>query len=656
MAAQTYINVAKSPSAGATLRGAAPPPQRSPQLVARGTVSSGRGSAQASARRTPAEEQTHKRLVCLAVLVFIAILVVYFRLGGDSGPAGCPGAGYVKLTKKESGKRNIWRSRDSTHFAFRDSAKRWRSAISLANAQSGVGEYCGATTAVAQSAAASSGRQAAAASAGSGAGANLVAGQAVTVLSKSGAKRQCTVLQAEPGRVLVHYNGFLAKYDEWLPRDSSRIVQAETAVGAGTAAQAPAAAPPAPAPAAGVQPTPGTSVRVLSKSGLQRTCTVVAVKPGEVQVHYNGFSNSYDEWIPLSSPRYQGVIGPTPAGAVPPAPAPVVPAAPLPAAGSGPPAAPPVVPPALPGAIPPAAPVAAPPAAPAAADVYTVGAKIHVLSKSGVKRICTVIAADATRVQVHYEGFTSAYDEWLERTSTRLQGAAADTPAAPPTPAAAVPVPSTPAAQPSQALVPPSPAGTSVTYAVGNAVYVLSKRGNKRLCRVVGVDTIGKRLQVHFEGFAAQYDEWIDFGSNRLLGKADGSPAAAAPAPVPAPVPAVAAPAAPGVAPPPVPRIGQEITVVSLKGVKRKCTVVDVEGGRIKVHYIGFRDKYDEWVELSSPRYVGPEGSTPAAQPASAPGRRQRRLSSPQPSSPPPRRPRRRSQGVPSRWAPASKY
>merc|ERR1711964_705462 len=59
--------------------------------------------------------------------------------------------------------------------------------------------------------------------------------------------------------------------------------------------------------------------------------------------------------------------------------------------------------------------------------------------------------------------------------------------------------------------------------------------------------------------------------------------------------------------------IGKEVQVRSKKGVERLCTVVDVGEGKIKIHYEGFAEKHDEWLELSSDRILAPTDGAAAA-------------------------------------------
>jgi len=52
---------------------------------------------------------------------------------------------------------------------------------------------------------------------------DLGVGAAVVVVSKSGAERKSTVVEAKGDEVKIHFNGFEPKHDEWMSRLSSRI-------------------------------------------------------------------------------------------------------------------------------------------------------------------------------------------------------------------------------------------------------------------------------------------------------------------------------------------------------------------------------------------------------------------------------------------------
>ena len=54
-------------------------------------------------------------------------------------------------------------------------------------------------------------------------------------------------------------------------------------------------------PAPETQSFVGKTCMVLSQSGSWRECTIVAEKPGELLVHFDGFDSKYDEWLPHES-------------------------------------------------------------------------------------------------------------------------------------------------------------------------------------------------------------------------------------------------------------------------------------------------------------------------------------------------------------------
>merc|ERR1711879_268944 len=47
----------------------------------------------------------------------------------------------------------------------------------------------------------------------------------VLVMSDTQKERECTIVEANKTDVLVHFNGFKDKFDEWLAKTSSRILQ-----------------------------------------------------------------------------------------------------------------------------------------------------------------------------------------------------------------------------------------------------------------------------------------------------------------------------------------------------------------------------------------------------------------------------------------------
>jgi hypothetical protein len=51
---------------------------------------------------------------------------------------------------------------------------------------------------------------------------------------------------------------------------------------------------------------------------------------------------------------------------------------------------------------------------------WSVGSKLKVLSGTGKWRKCKVVAANQTQLKIHYEGFHSKHDEWLDKASKRI--------------------------------------------------------------------------------------------------------------------------------------------------------------------------------------------------------------------------------------------
>jgi len=49
-------------------------------------------------------------------------------------------------------------------------------------------------------------------------------GQQIRCKAPSGKARACTVIEATETQLKIHYDGFVARFDEWLPRDSHRIL------------------------------------------------------------------------------------------------------------------------------------------------------------------------------------------------------------------------------------------------------------------------------------------------------------------------------------------------------------------------------------------------------------------------------------------------
>ncbi|CAK0849538.1 unnamed protein product, partial [Prorocentrum cordatum] len=377
-------------------------------------------------------------------------------------------------------------------------------------------------------------------------------------------RRECTVVQVDMNRVRVHYEGFDSSRDEWLPKDSNRIVanQQQQVQNQGQAVPSPPQSPHSmqqpgqgvgmpgqqlAAQPAGPEFLVGSKITVLSPSGMRRECTVVQVDMHSVRIHYEGFrqlprrvaaeglqphrcqstatsaesgtgcvfapaiatgfDSSRDEWLPEDSHRIVANQQQAPqnqgqAGAAhPPSPQPMQ----QPGQGVG-----------MPGQQ-----LAAQPAGPE----FLVGSKITVLSPSGMRRECTVVQVDMNRVMVHYEGFDSSRDEWLPKNSNRIvanqqqqmqnQGQAVHS--SPQSPHS-MQQPGQGVGMPGQQLA-AQPAGPE--FLVGSKITVLSPSGVRRECTVVQVDM--NRVRVHYEGFDSSRDEWLPKGSNRIVASSQAS-------------------------------------------------------------------------------------------------------------------------------------
>lgn len=122
------------------------------------------------------------------------------------------------------------------------------------------------------------------------------------------------------------------------------------------------------------------------------------------------------------------------------------------------------------------------------------------------------------------------------------------------------------------------------------------------------------KYKIRYDGFTAQWDEWV--GPERVR------PTAAAPAAPAASVPAAGAPvkaAAGGTW-----KVGDRLEALSF-GWWYKATVTEAEAARVKVTYDGFNRSSDEWRNLDQVRPLtagdtgrGPVKDAPAAKPAAA--------------------------------------
>ncbi|CAK0869424.1 unnamed protein product [Prorocentrum cordatum] len=396
-------------------------------------------------------------------------------------------------------------------------------------------------------------------------GADLAVGAKVTVLSRTGMRRECTVVQANPDNLKVHYEGFDSSRDEWLPRTSNRIVNDQQQPAQPVQAQPPAGASPQGQQQPMQQPqsmelAAGAKLTVLSSSGVRRECTVVQGSSDldQAKVHYEGFDSSHDEWLPMSSDR---IVARQP-----------------------PQQQPHQGPQALQGQQQPQQQQAP------GADL-AVGAKVTVLSQTGMRRECTVVQVHMDQVKVHYEGFDSSRDEWLPKTSNRIvnnQQQQSSQPVQAQPPAGGSP----------QGHQQPMQQSQSMELAVGTKLTVLSPSGVQRECAVVQVDL--DQAKVHYEGFDSSRDEWLPMNSNRIVAR---QPPQQQPHQGPQALQGQQQPQqqqAPGADL----AVGAKVTVLSQTGMRRECTVVQVHMDQVKVHYEGFDSSRDEWLPKTSNRIV----------------------------------------------------
>eukprot|EP01062_Namystynia_karyoxenos_P034574 TRINITY_DN2533_c0_g1_i2.p1 TRINITY_DN2533_c0_g1~~TRINITY_DN2533_c0_g1_i2.p1 ORF type:complete len:652 (+),score=47.37 TRINITY_DN2533_c0_g1_i2:85-1956(+) len=535
----------------------------------------------------------------------------------------------------------------------------------------------------------------------------LTVGSRIDVLSPSGARRTCTILDADDKALQIHYEGFATDFDEWIARESPRIVRASRAV---SGAAATGAAEPA-------RIAPGVKVWVLSSTGKARLCSVVKAEATRIRVHYEGFKGEYDEWVELESPRILHGLPTT--STQPQRPwggyavgeelwvlstagmlsrkgkvvavtgdkiqlqfdEPVEQSSPNGHSGQPPAAQPPLAPvqPAQPALPPPAGaphpPTTAQPTPNSEFGAVHNGTTNWINSPTGVRRHATVVDTSPTLIKVHYTGFTTEFDEWVNPASSRFQGPAPSNVPAPAPPAITTPTPRhtfsvgqtvtalsptgisrkgtvvaiaedkvqlhytglsadhdewldaksdrivrqggsiTAAAPPVPEGGPPPLATTSAVatvYHSGDAITVQSPSGSWRSTTVLAAEPT--RVKVHYNGFDSAYDEWVPIGPRiHSLSQPGSAPPPAPPSVALPPPPSVALPPPAAVAPPAVPAgplptytVGQSVEVMSSTDQRRSTKVVQVEPGRIKVHYEGFDPWYDEWIDLGSPRLLGP--------------------------------------------------
>eukprot|EP01062_Namystynia_karyoxenos_P034575 TRINITY_DN2533_c0_g1_i3.p1 TRINITY_DN2533_c0_g1~~TRINITY_DN2533_c0_g1_i3.p1 ORF type:complete len:507 (+),score=34.77 TRINITY_DN2533_c0_g1_i3:85-1521(+) len=325
-------------------------------------------------------------------------------------------------------------------------------------------------------------------------------------------------------------------------------------------------------PSAALQPTPnskfgpvrnGTAVWVNGPTGARRHAVVVDTSAARVKVHYSGFSTDFDEWMESAGRRFQGPAPDT-------APDPVMDKYTLPSSRHG----------------------------------FKVGDLVAVFSASGVPRNGTVAATTADKVMLHYPGFSPDHGEWIDATSDHLKRGRAGAPLAPS------------AKLNHSRQQHPGAESSKHLHRPGDIVQVQSPSGSWRSTTVLAAEPT--RVKVHYNGFDSAYDEWVPIGPRiHSLSQPGSAPPPAPPSVALPPPPSVALPPPAGspsaVAPPAVPAgplptytVGQSVEVMSSTDQRRSTKVVQVEPGRIKVHYEGFDPWYDEWIDLGSPRLLGP--------------------------------------------------
>jgi len=114
------------------------------------------------------------------------------------------------------------------------------------------------------------------------------------VLDKYGAWHQGQIVFVDQGkhRVLVHFTFWSsAKFDEWVPLDSSRLAPLGSHVFLGNNRGVIAV---------------GSWLDIYDEHPRIRkylVAHVIQVRPGEIRVHYRGYKPEYDEWIPVGSTR-----------------------------------------------------------------------------------------------------------------------------------------------------------------------------------------------------------------------------------------------------------------------------------------------------------------------------------------------------------------
>ena len=140
---------------------------------------------------------------------------------------------------------------------------------------------------------------------------------------------------------------------------------------------------------------------------------------------------------------------------------------------------------------------------------------------------------------------------------------------------------------------------------VGHRVSACDCRGHWCEARLLDMRTehSARQFLVHFIGWKSRYDEWIDAGKGRL---------------VPMPVGTNA-------------EVGDQLQARDPQGKWADARVLEVRENpksalqkELKVHYVGFHSRYDEWITADAGRlrkWRGPMGAMALAAPATAPAR-----------------------------------
>jgi hypothetical protein len=135
---------------------------------------------------------------------------------------------------------------------------------------------------------------------------------------------------------------------------------------------------------------------------------------------------------------------------------------------------------------------------------------------------------------------------------------------------------------------PPPPAPVTVPspkrFAAGDKLEIRDRKGAWNAGRVVQVE--GRRYKVHVDGSSDASDEWVGVDRLRPVG-----------GPSPAEAPAAKAPTKPGEF-----NVGDKIDIHEHRTTWWAGTVLKKQGGRYFVHYDGWSDSWNEWVDADQVR------------------------------------------------------